>query len=52
MILILEIVLLLCEIALAWFILGLVKDLRDIRDQIRSAAEDIRVEPLRVTRLK
>ena len=50
MILVVEIILLVLEIALAWFILGLVRDLRELRDQIRTAVEDgmyRRAEPMR-----
>ena len=50
MILVLEIVLLLCEVALAWFILGLVTEARDLMRQARASVEDLmyrKVEPLR-----
>lgn len=50
MILVVEIVLLVFEIALAWFILGLLRDLKELRDQIRTGVEDAlyrKVEPMR-----
>ncbi len=41
MILVIEIVILICEVMLAWFILGLVAELRQLVREARAGFEDV-----------